>query len=816
MGLNVFEMFAKLSLDSSAFSKALDIAKGDMQAAGKAVSAVGDAVKVTLSGMTSLVENGVKFATETVAGFIKNAAQEVAAYGDAIDKTSQMMGISAQAYQEWDAIMQHSGTDVSVMMQSSKQLANAVQEASDDTVDAFGRIGISIEDAAKMSQEDLFAATVKGLQSMESGTERTALANKLLGRSAMQMGALLNTSAEDTEKMRQRVHELGGVMSDEAVKASAAYTDSLQDMRTAFAGVKRDIGEQLLPSLTAIMDGVSSLVIGEEGANEKISSGVDELALALSGAADGIVEKAQAVFPAIVKAISNNMPKIIQSFAKLFGTFGRAIVDSLPEIAKSAQQIGTTIIKSVTLSIRRFAAALPKTIKELTSTLPQTIQGILPDILEAVDALFNALTEPSVLENAMSAASEIMLALFDGLLKYTDKLMGAATRIVTSLADFLEKNADKIVSSAVSMISQFVTGLVEGDGLGKIADGAIRIVKSLATALTKNDTLENLIGAAAELVGYIVTTATDPETIREITALASSILHSLMDALLSKDTLDAVFNPDTGLPAMLANIIENISTIAVSLIEFAGDLLEKILAYFLDERNWETFKEGAKKILVKLGEAFNAVTGAMDDLLFKLMKAIATMMGANFDGTEAGAEIAEKLAWAIWDNFKKNAFWLPRKIGEWIADLVYSDELEYLAEERGISKASSSHSSTASTGPNKSTSSHSPTASTGNTTADYYMTRGYATGGIVTRPTVSMIGEDGAEAVIPLERNTEWIDRVAERIREQNGGVVIQFGDIYVTGDENVGKQVAEQIDRALRELQIQQARGIGGTAWKR
>lgn len=39
-----------------------------------------------------------------------------------------------------------------------------------------------------------------------------------------------------------------------------------------------------------------------------------------------------------------------------------------------------------------------------------------------------------------------------------------------------------------------------------------------------------------------------------------------------------------------------------------------------------------------------------------------------------------------------------------------------------------------------------------------------ATGGIVEKPTVAMIGEAGAEAIVPLENNTGWIDKIAEKI----------------------------------------------------
>lgn len=43
-----------------------------------------------------------------------------------------------------------------------------------------------------------------------------------------------------------------------------------------------------------------------------------------------------------------------------------------------------------------------------------------------------------------------------------------------------------------------------------------------------------------------------------------------------------------------------------------------------------------------------------------------------------------------------------------------------------------------------------------------------AKGGIVDTATVAMIGEAGKEAVIPLENNTEWMDKLAERLAEKN------------------------------------------------
>ena len=45
-----------------------------------------------------------------------------------------------------------------------------------------------------------------------------------------------------------------------------------------------------------------------------------------------------------------------------------------------------------------------------------------------------------------------------------------------------------------------------------------------------------------------------------------------------------------------------------------------------------------------------------------------------------------------------------------------------------------------------------------------------ARGGIIDKPTVAMVGEAGKEAVMPLERNTGWIDQLANKIGDKIGG----------------------------------------------
>ena len=57
-----------------------------------------------------------------------------------------------------------------------------------------------------------------------------------------------------------------------------------------------------------------------------------------------------------------------------------------------------------------------------------------------------------------------------------------------------------------------------------------------------------------------------------------------------------------------------------------------------------------------------------------------------------------------------------------------------------------------------------------------------ARGGIVPSKTYATIGEAGKEAVLPLERNTEWMDTLAEKLAEKMGGGLGTSVDINFTG----------------------------------
>ena len=106
-------------MDSSEYEKGLDDAKSAGSGFG---SALATSARVGLTAVTAVGTAVAVAGTRFVDG-----ASDVAQYGDNIDKMSQKLGISAEAYQEWDAVMQHSGASIESLQPAMKALATQAQ-----------------------------------------------------------------------------------------------------------------------------------------------------------------------------------------------------------------------------------------------------------------------------------------------------------------------------------------------------------------------------------------------------------------------------------------------------------------------------------------------------------------------------------------------------------------------------------------------------------------------------------------------------------------------------------------------------------------
>lgn len=462
----------------------------EMKETEKEAGKFGDTLKNGLAAGAKVAAAAVAaVATAAVAATAKlvDAAGETAEYGDNIDKMSQKLGMSAEAYQEWDFIMQHSGSDIDKMSTSMKKLADAVQDPSKDAAAAFEKLGINLEEAKNLSQEDLFAKTITALQGLEEGTERTALANDILGKSAMDLGALLNTSAEDTEAMRQQVHDLGGVMSDDAVKAAAAYQDSLQNMKTAVQGAGRSIVSDFMPSITQIMDGISLLVSGQDGSVEALTAGFEGFIENLEKSADKLTEVAEKIIPILADAIIKAAPIIIESAGRIVLNLAKGLIMELPSIIKIGADIIVKLVQGIADALPDLIPVAIDAVLQISKTLtdPQTLMPLIRAAFDIINALIDGLLSEESINAMIEALPEIVENIVDILIDSIDLLLDASIRIIEALCDYFfePKNLAKIIEATVKIIVKLVEGLIEA--VWRLGEAAETIVSTLTGKLAE-------------------------------------------------------------------------------------------------------------------------------------------------------------------------------------------------------------------------------------------------------------------------------------------------------------------------------------------
>ena len=524
-------------------------------------------IGTALKGAATVVAAG----TTAVAGALVKGSSAVASYGDNIDKMSQKMGLSAQSYQEWDAVMQHSGTSMESMKASMKTLANAAQTNSA----AFDALGISQEQLASMSQEQLFEATISALQNVENETERTYLAGKVLGKGATELGALLNTSAEDTQKMRDRVRELGGVMSDEAVKSAAAFQDNMQDLQTALSGVGRNMMSELLPSMNEIIAGFTSLVIGEQGATEQLSAGFSSLFTSLDGIAKNIVTTITKIMPDIITGIAEILPQLIEMATTLIISLAEALVQAMPQLL-------TTVVPALAEAAVKIVLALGQALitaaPELVSAGVQLIEMLknsfvssdfLDKGMETVQGILDGITQN--LPNLLAKGVDIITNIANGIMNNIPNLITTAGQIITQFASFVLQNLPTIMNAGVQLLLNLVNGIV--NNLPKIVESVTKIIAQFVKTVVQN--LPQILTQGITIIGKLV--AGLIQAIPQIIAAMPQIINSIVNAFKEIDWPSVGRNLIEGIANGLSNaaglIIDAAKGAAQSAFDAACDFL---------------------------------------------------------------------------------------------------------------------------------------------------------------------------------------------------------------------------------------------------
>ena len=272
----------KIQIDFVATAK--DRVSSTMKNVNKSVKGVGKSAGKAGAGVSALGVGLAAAGAAAAAAAVKlvSLANETAAYGDLVAKTSARLGLSVEEYQRLDHALKISGSSMEDQKGAFVRLARVADDANEGlkaASDSFDRIGVSVVDASGKlkKQPELIGDVADAFARMEDGTEKTAIAAELFGRKGTDMLQFLNLGREGISALGDEAVKLGGVMSGKATAAAEEYTDSIARLDLAWSGIKRTIGMAVMPALEAVanaMTGTIAPASNAEGAIRSYSEGV--------------------------------------------------------------------------------------------------------------------------------------------------------------------------------------------------------------------------------------------------------------------------------------------------------------------------------------------------------------------------------------------------------------------------------------------------------------------------------------------------------------------------------------------------------------
>ena len=421
---------------------------------------------------------------------IWNLANETAAYGDSVDKNSQKVGLSAKSYQQWDYAMNLAGTSMADCTTGLKTLTNTFDDAnkgSKSATEKFKRLGLSLDDLKGKSREEVFNETVKALQNVKNETEKAALANDLFGKSGQNLLPLFNQTNEETEKLLQEAEKYGMVMSDDAVKASAEFEDSLTKLKGTLNGVKNSLMGDLLPSLTTTMDGLSDVFAGVEGGEEKLKQGIS-----------GIIGNVNEMIPKIISFLSTIADVVLQNAPMIIESLAKGLLDAIPKLLPTIQKIMLSIIQMLTKMLPDILKMGIQVIVELAKGVAKALPELIPAIVDAILLMVDTLVDN--LDLIVDAAIELILALAEGIINALPLLIEKAPVIIQKLVDALVRNMPKLIEASIKLVVMLAKGIIEN--LGPLLEACLKIILSIGDGLLRY--YAKLFDMGKEILGKIL------------------------------------------------------------------------------------------------------------------------------------------------------------------------------------------------------------------------------------------------------------------------------------------------------------------------
>ena len=536
-----------------------------------------------------------------------------------------------------------------------------------------------------------------------------------------------------------------------------------------------------------------------------------------------------------MKQLSNTLGDIKEQFGQAVRTIGTVFLPLLNTVAK--------VLSAVASLANRVAQAIAnvfggKAAGKDWQFIPQGSAAAVSDTASAVSDLTDE--EKKSAKAAKKNAQELQQASFDTLniLKDNRQTDTDEDENVPSMGDMggsmIQEvgNFSEEAEGSLSGIEKFLQRLKtaweefkEGIDLGPMTEAWDRLkeaVGRLAAAVgelfapiwenvlmpfgqwTINEAIPTIINGIADAIGWLSQKISDfaallsgdisfKEWLDTLTP-AETIIGAVVTAIVTVTTAISTFKTVTGTVRGVITGVQTAFTLLTSpvglvIIAIAAAIAIGVLLY----KNWDTIKEKAAELKDKVVTKFNDIK---DGIAEKVQTAKENVIGK---ATELRDGFLQKV-----NDLKDRAIEKFNTLRDKIKGVVDKVK-EFFNIKLEFPKPKLPHLSIT----------YTPATSAvakffGIDSIPHINVSWYAKGGIVDGATLIGAGEAGKEAIVPLERHTEWISRVADQLRAEAFPFAGEMPDVIQGEGESIVRAVMMAADQIIGEMRNGRSRSDG------
>ncbi len=524
--MDVFDLFAKISLDTAEYDKGLSSAGSKLKsfASGLGNFASGAAKALTpLAKGFQFTESIGKKAGNTILGSMKaiGAASTVAAGGiTAVGKSSfdayadyeQLVGgIETLFKSSADTVMEYADNAYKTAGLSANEYmdlttsfsASLLQSLEGDTAAAADKANLAITDMSDNINK--MGSTAQSVQDAYRGFAKqnfTMLDNLKLGYGGTkeEMQRLLNDA--------MAVKAAHGELAEYSIDSYSDIVDAIHVVQTEM-GIT---GTTALEASTTIQGSVASakgawknFMVGIADSNQDMTKLMDNLVESVVTAGHNVVPRIQEIVDQVLRVgpeFIRGFAEVLPEFAKMGGQIIQTLVEGLASHEDEIYQFGYTTIRWIANGIIEYAPKIGEGITSILTSIIYMIGENADVLLEAgatvIETIMKGFIETAdVLGDYIAVFIPLLVQAF---LAYHETLFTVGMEILADIGRGLVRNKDKIMEMASTTVRNIALALAEN--APAIIDGAIVLLEALGNAFVENWPLIAAVGT--EIIAKLV------------------------------------------------------------------------------------------------------------------------------------------------------------------------------------------------------------------------------------------------------------------------------------------------------------------------